>query len=171
VRWPAPTTADQGGYRYYHDGEWDFATDSGLAQFSSAGQEGLPEPTSEAYPLTLTTARESDGYNTGVRTRDVEDPGPVPARVHPETIATTDGVAAKGTASLVTDRASVPTTLEADTAVPEGLVWIPIHHPLANRLTLDALDPQSREPHFKQCAVRLEPAEEAPEARATAADD
>jgi len=35
------------------------------------------------------------------------------------------------------------------------MVWLPIHHPATNKLTLSDRDPQSKEPHFKQCAVRL----------------
>jgi assimilatory nitrate reductase catalytic subunit len=44
--------------------------------------------------------------------------------------------------------------------VGPGQVFIPFHfvEANANNLTLDAADPISREPNFKQCAVRIEKA-------------
>jgi assimilatory nitrate reductase catalytic subunit len=43
--------------------------------------------------------------------------------------------------------------------VPPDMVFIPFHfHECVNRLTLGLLDPHSRQPAFKQCAVKVEPA-------------
>jgi len=159
VRWPAPDERTSGGYRYYDDGSYSFPTPSGAARFSTGTHGGLPEPPDEEYPLLLTTAREADGYNTGIRSRDGDDSGRLPVRVDPATLVETglDGDAARGSAPVTIEsrRASVPATIETDPAVPEGLLWVPIHHPAANDLTLPAVDPRSDEPNFKQCAVRL----------------
>jgi len=181
VRWPAPDETSAGGYRYYRttpigegatesDGDsvaadggtstetpnWTFPTATGKAQFSTGRQADLPEPTDDAYPLTLTTAREEDGYNTGIRSRSVEDPAPIVARVHPETIeANSDAIDGDSTV-VASRRGTAEAVLDPDEGVPEGMVWLPIHHPAANRLTLPDRDPQSDEPHFKQCAVRFE---------------
>jgi assimilatory nitrate reductase catalytic subunit len=39
------------------------------------------------------------------------------------------------------------------------MIFIPFHfHECVNRLTLGLLDPYSRQPAFKQCAVRIEAA-------------
>ena len=166
VRWPAPDPTSEGGYRYYDDADgesddptWSFPTASGKAQFSALSGSSLPEPADESYPLTLTTGREADGYNTGVRTRSDTPDQPV-ARAHPDTIdahrdAVVDPEGDRRT-TVVSRRASVPATLDPDDAVPPGLVWLSIHHPMTNRLTSPAVDPQSNEPNFKQCAVRLE---------------
>ncbi|WP_114578024.1 assimilatory nitrate reductase NasA [Saliphagus sp. LR7] len=157
VRWPAPTPTAEGGYRYYREGtggehggdteRWEFPTPSGRARFSSAVSGDDPEPPSSEYPLTLTTAREDDGYNTGVRTREAEPPT---ARVAPATAGDDRH------ARLSSRRGSVRVRLEPDEAIPEGMVWLPIHHPAANDLTLPEVDSRSKEPNFKQCAVRLE---------------
>jgi predicted molibdopterin-dependent oxidoreductase YjgC len=42
--------------------------------------------------------------------------------------------------------------------VRQGEVFVPFHfdEACANRLTLNEFDPISREPNYKQCAVRLE---------------
>jgi assimilatory nitrate reductase catalytic subunit len=157
VRWPAPDTDSSGGYRYHSpdDGEsWTFPTDSGYARFSTGRQSSLPEPTDDGYPLTLTTAREVDGYNTGVRSRGGRT-GELVARIHPETVADHAEALVEGTVVVASRRGSVRARVDQDEGIPPGMVWLPIHHPATNRLTLSDRDPQSKEPHFKQCAVRI----------------
>ena len=161
VRWPAPALDASGGYRYFDpdaesvDDAWAFETESGRARFSTAPDPELPEPPSESYPLTLTTGREADGYNTGIRSREAvgDDAEPIVARLTPETVPA--GVDEGGTISIETPRGSTVAVVDPDEAVPKGMVWIPIHHPAANRLTHPAVDPASKEPNFKQCAARV----------------
>lgn len=181
VRWPAPDAISEGGYRYREereDGtvEWSFETSSGRAQFSTGTHSSVAEPPSEEFPLTLTTAREVDGYNTGVRSRDGDKPVSPLARIHPETIAdcgvddvigeanadsaevTTDHNGDFAVAILSSRRGEISVRVEPDAAVPTDLVWLSIHHPKTNELTLPDVDPRSAEPNLKQCAVRLSPA-------------
>ncbi|MDS0260124.1 molybdopterin oxidoreductase family protein [Haloarcula sp. S1CR25-12] len=154
VRWPAPDADSSGGYRYYDDGSWSFPTATGNAQFSTGRQQKLPEPTDGDYPLTLTTAREADGYNTGVRSRSGA-PGELVARIHPDTVELHADRIVRDRLSVVSRRGDATVRVDRDEGVPRGVVWLPIHHPATNRLTLPERDPQSSEPHFKQCAVRL----------------
>jgi assimilatory nitrate reductase catalytic subunit len=154
VRWPAPDETSAGGYRYYDEESWSFPTATGNAQFSTGRQEALPEPTDGEYPLVLTTAREADGYNTGVRSRGGEN-GELVARIHPDTVNSHADRLEDGRLSVTSRRGSVTVSIDRDEGVPRGMVWLPIHHPATNRLTLSDRDPQSKEPHFKQCAVRL----------------
>nr|WP_256395872.1 assimilatory nitrate reductase NasA [Halohasta litorea] len=161
VRWPAPALGESGDYRYYDpDAEivgdtWSFETESGRARFSTAPDPELPEPPSASYPLTLTTGREADGYNTGIRSRKAvgDDADHIVARINPETIPAETG--GRDSLRIETPRGSALAVVDPDEAVPEGMVWLPIHHPAANRLTHPAVDPQSKEPNFKQCAARL----------------
>ncbi len=157
VRWPAPNAETEGGYRYYSEDGWAFPTPSGRAQFSTASHGGLAEPTDETYPLTLTTGREPDGYNTGVRSRGAETTDEPVARVHPETTLTYSDAFDRGRTVIASRRGSVTVSVQPDTSVPEGLIWLPIHHPAVNRLTLPVVDPKSDEPNFKQCAVDVRP--------------
>mgnify|MGYP000008805121 FL=1 len=174
VRWPAPNATSRGGYRYYDPqarslaGEWSFPTPSRKARFSTATFEGVAEPVSEEYPLTLTTARQQDGYNTGIRSRSV-DPETVTVRAHPESAPVDDGEAV----DIESPRGVVTAVVARDEAVPEGMAWLPIHHPATNELTTRERDPTG-EPNFKQCAVRLTPVEtreEAIEREVVSADD
>nr|WP_126663897.1 assimilatory nitrate reductase NasA [Haloterrigena salifodinae] len=189
VRWPAPEPDVSGGYRYYEgpatdeEGEdadatireesWSFPTPSGRARFSTGEARPLPESTDEEYPFTLTTARRPDAYNSGVRARE-DDPV---ARVSPATAAAlADELESRPGESdddpaeyahVVSRRGSITVRVERDESIPDGVVWLPIHQPAVNELTLSDVDPRSKEPNFKQCAVRLEAPREQ-EARAVA---
>ena len=156
VRWPTADPDSQAGYRYFDDGEWTFPTAENRVRFSTATHGGLAEPTDEHYPLTLTTGRKPDAYNTGVRTRGETADCPV-ARVHPQTTLDQMEALDRGQTVVVSRRASVTVEVQPDDGVPEGLIWLPIHHPAVNALTLPDVDPESDEPNFKQCAVDLRP--------------
>jgi assimilatory nitrate reductase catalytic subunit len=160
VRWPAPDARSAGGYRYRARDGWSFETPSGLARFSRGTHRGSPEPTDEEFPLTLTTARRADAYNTGVRTRRrAGEADPPIARMAPATVADNephlDGEGDERRTVVRSRRGSVTVRVEADPRIPEGMVWLPIHHPAVNDLTLPETDPRSDEPNYKQCAVRL----------------
>jgi len=175
VRWPAPDTETGGGYRYYRspdeaepdtgavaDGglspseSWTFPTPSGRARFAGGTGRDLPESPDEAYPLTLTNGREADGYNTGVRSRERDPDAPV-ARVHPETVAAHEAELAgeERRTRIESRRGAIEARVEPDDSIPEGMVWLSIHHPATNELTVPETDPDSDEPNFKQCAVRF----------------
>jgi len=155
VRWPAPDPEAAGGYRYRDpDGGWTFHTDSGRARFSTAGHSALPEPIDEAFPLVLTTGRRTDAYNTGVRSRDGDD-GPPVARINSETVGAYVDAIDRGRTVVESRRADAVVDVRPDDGVPPGIVWLEIHDPAVNALTLPAVDPESEEPNYKQCAVRL----------------
>ena len=156
VRWPAPDAESAGGYRYVDGEGWWFPTDSGLARFSTATHRGVPEPVDGDYPLVLTTGRGAEGYNTGVRSGTG---GPPSVRVHPETVVTHIEALSRGRTVVESRRGSVPVDVRPDDGVPPGVVWMEIHSPDANRLTLPAVDPESDQPNYKGCAVRLRPPE------------
>ena len=156
VRWPAPEAETEGGYQYYDDGEWTFDTDSGLAAFSAVSHNGLAEPIDDSYPLTLTTGRQAGIYNTGVRSQSSDGDGLPTARMHSETIANRLSAFERGRTVIASRRGAVTAAVETDDGIPPGLIWLPIHHPAVNQLTLPTVDPESDEPNYKQCAVDLE---------------
>ena len=155
VRWPAPTGDAEAGYRYVDDGAWSFETDSGRARFSNATPRSVPEPTDGAYPLTLTTGRRPDAYNTGVRTSGGHERGLPTARMHPKTVGEYLPAFDHGRTVIESRRSRVAVDVDPTETVPPGVVWLPIHDPIINELTLSATDPDSAEPNLKQCAVGL----------------
>jgi assimilatory nitrate reductase catalytic subunit len=88
----------------------------------------------------------------GVRNDDETIPN---ARVHPETAGQYIDVVDRGKTVVESRRGSVTVTLTPDDSIPTGAIWLDIHNPDVNELTLPAVDPDSNEPNFKQCAVRL----------------
>jgi assimilatory nitrate reductase catalytic subunit len=62
-------------------------------------------------------------------------------------------------ARLTSRRGDSVVLVQLTQRVPPNMVFIPFHfHECVNRLTLGLLDPHSRQPAFKQSAVRIEPA-------------
>ncbi|MFD3756468.1 molybdopterin oxidoreductase family protein [Streptomyces sp. NPDC058622] len=160
VFWPCPEGA-AGTPRLFLD---SFATDDGRARFVPVSHRDAAEVPDARYPLHLTTGRVVAQYQSGAQTRRVDElnaaaPGPF-VEIHPR-LAARLGVA-DGAPLAVTSRrgravapARITDTIRADT------VFMPFHWPgegRANTLTNPALDPVSRMPEFKVCAVRVEPA-------------
>jgi assimilatory nitrate reductase catalytic subunit len=78
--------------------------------------------------------------------------------VHPDT-ATRAGLAHGDLADVVSRRGTVRARVRCVSTIRVDLVFLPFHFPgegRANLLTNPELDPTSRMPEFKVCAVRLE---------------
>jgi assimilatory nitrate reductase catalytic subunit len=114
------------------------------------------------YPLFLTTGRMLAQYQSGTQTRRIAPlsklaPEPI-AEVHPTT-ARLGRLVDNDRVRLVTRRGSAVFRLRVTSTIREDTVFVPFHwgdEGGANRLTNPALDPVSRMPEFKVCAVRLE---------------
>ncbi|MCZ2526266.1 molybdopterin oxidoreductase family protein [Streptomyces sp. HB2AG] len=166
VFWPCPET---GGASAPHPGTPRlfldrFATPDGRARFVPVSHRPSAEEPDAEYPVFLTTGRVSAQYQSGAQTRRVDElnaaaPGPF-VQLHPQ-LAERIGVA-EGDPVAVTSRrgrAVAPARISRD--VRPDTVFMPFHwagEGCANTLTNPALDPVSRMPEFKVCAVRLEPA-------------
>jgi assimilatory nitrate reductase catalytic subunit len=61
----------------------------------------------------------------------------------------------RGRTVVESRRGAVTVTLTPDDSIPTGAIWMDVHHPAVNELTLPVVDQDSNEPNFKQCAVRL----------------
>lgn len=58
---------------------------------------------------------------------------------------------------IVSRRGDAVVLVQLTQRVPSNMVFIPFHfHDCVNRVSLGLLDPYSRQPAFKQCAVRIE---------------
>ncbi|MFI6942868.1 molybdopterin oxidoreductase family protein [Streptomyces sp. NPDC050418] len=141
-----------------------FATPDGRARFAEVTHRPAAEETDAEYPVVLTTGRVLAQYQSGAQTRRVPElnaaaPGPF-VQLHPR-LAERIGVVEGELVTVVSRRgravapARITSTIRADT------VFMPFHwagEGRANTLTNPALDPTSRMPEFKVCAVRLEAA-------------
>ncbi|MET9536591.1 molybdopterin oxidoreductase family protein [Streptomyces sp. NPDC006553] len=164
VFWPCPETgvgaSDHAGTpRLFLD---RFATPDGRARFVPVVHRAAAEETDAEYPLVLTTGRVVSQYQSGAQTRRVDElnaaaPGPF-VELHPR-VAERLGVAEGERVAVVSRRGRAVAPARITTAIRPDTVFMPFHwagEGRANTLVNPALDPVSRMPEFKVCAVRLE---------------
>jgi assimilatory nitrate reductase catalytic subunit len=78
--------------------------------------------------------------------------------VHP-TDADQAGIAPHQWVTVRSRRGSMRARAFVTTTCPPGSVFVPMHDAATNRLTFPSYDPHSRQPSYKHCAVRLDPAD------------
>ncbi|MEU7578896.1 molybdopterin oxidoreductase family protein [Streptomyces sp. NPDC041068] len=139
-----------------------FATQDGRARFVPVTHRAAAEETDAEYPVLLTTGRVLAQYQSGAQTRRVAElnaaaPGPF-VELHPR-LAARLGVTEGEAVAVVSRRGRAVAPARVTSAIRSDTVFMPFHWPgegRANSLTHPALDPVSRMPEFKVCAVRLE---------------
>ncbi|MGK5731002.1 molybdopterin oxidoreductase family protein [Streptomyces sp. URMC 124] len=140
-----------------------FAHADGRARFRAVGHRDAAELPDGGYPLHATTGRVLAHYQSGAQTRrvpeSVEADGEAFVEVHPDT-ARRNGLTAGSLARVVSRRGATVARVRTVASLRTDTVFLPFHFPgagRANLITNPALDPVSRMPEFKVCAVRLEP--------------
>ncbi|MEU3848464.1 molybdopterin oxidoreductase family protein [Streptomyces sp. NPDC029554] len=155
-------TAHPGTPRLFLD---RFATPDGRARFVPVSHRAIAEEPDDEYPVLLTTGRVVAQYQSGAQTRRVAElnaaaPGPF-VEIHPR-LAARLGAAEGDPVAVVSRRGRAVAPARITSAIRPDTVFMPFHWPgegRANTLTNPALDPTSRMPEFKACAVRLETVE------------
>jgi ferredoxin-nitrate reductase len=167
LQWPCPREDHPGTPRLFADHR--FATPNGRARLHAAPQRPPAEPTSEEFPLILTTGRIRDQWHTMTRTGKVSklcanerepfvEVHPIDARAY----GLVDGAMAR----IANPRGEVRARVRATDTIKCGSVFLPMHwtkalhgaSARANTLTGTVVDPRSKEPDFKYAAVRIGPA-------------
>ncbi|HUH70554.1 MAG TPA: molybdopterin dinucleotide binding domain-containing protein, partial [Mycobacterium sp.] len=164
VFWPCPSALYPDTPRMFVE---DFPTPDRRAHFHPVEQPGAAELPDDEFPYYLTTGRVLWQYQSGTQTRRVAqlaeaEPEPV-AEMHP-TLGRRVGVRSGDKIRLRTRRGEVVMTARMDTGIRPDTVFAPFHWGGAasiNRLTNPVLDPHSRMPSFKVCAVSVSRAEAA----------
>ena len=163
VQWPCPpgTESLAGEARLYADGS--FPTPSGKAKIWCVSPQPIADAPNERYPFLLNTGRTVEHWHTRTKTGRVE----ILEKLAPEAWVEVNpadagrlGVRSGDRVRLVSRRGAVDEiTVRVTSVVREGEVFVPFHYDeaSANRLTVDEFDPISREPNYKQSAVRVEP--------------
>nr|WP_209624659.1 molybdopterin oxidoreductase family protein [Saccharothrix coeruleofusca] len=140
-----------------------FAHPDGRARFVPVDHRGPAELPDAEYPLQATTGRVLRHYQSGAQTRLVRELAEAEpetyVEVHPDT-ATRAGLAEGQLSAVVSRRGRTVARVRCVPSMRLDVVFLPFHFPgegRANLLTNPVLDPTSRMPEFKVCAVRLEP--------------
>ncbi|MFF8943303.1 molybdopterin oxidoreductase family protein [Streptomyces sp. NPDC014864] len=139
-----------------------FATEDGRARFAAVSHRPAAEEPDDEYPVLLTTGRVVAQYQSGAQTRRVDElnaaaPGPF-VELHPR-LAARLGAAEGDPVAVVSRRGRAVAPARITTGIRPDTVFMPFHwagEGRANTLTNPALDPASRMPEFKVCAVRVE---------------
>jgi assimilatory nitrate reductase catalytic subunit len=161
VFWPCPSTEHPGTPRMFAR---HFAHPDGRARLVAVAYRPTSEPPDPDYPLYLTTGRYREHYNSGNQTRQLgrllqTKPTPL-LQVHPN-VADDLGVTDGSTVVAESRRGSATFQVEITTDIRPDTVFAPFHwggSQSANLLTNAALDPDSKMPEFKNCAIRVRPA-------------
>ena len=140
-----------------------FPTESTLGKFVPAEIVPPDEQPDDEFPMILTTGRQLEHWHTGAMTRRASNLD----AIEPEATASLSpariralGISAGDIVRVETRRGVIELKVRADTAVPDGVVFIPFAfvEASANLLTNAALDPFGKIPEFKYCAARVVPA-------------
>jgi len=160
VFWPCPTPTHPGTPRLFEDKR--FAFPDGKARFNAVAYRPPAEDADAEYPILLTTGRVVSQYLSGNQTRRIgplveQCPEPY-VEIHP-TLAARIGVKTGEPVRVVSRRDALTLPALVVKTIRPDTVFIPYHWPgrqSANLLTNRALDPISKIPEYKVCAVRLE---------------
>lgn len=165
IQWPY-REGDEGGKgapRLYVDGV--FQTDDGKANLIALPFIDNNEKPCADYPFWLNSGRVVEHFHTRTRTGKIGNCNkfsPTPyMEMNPDAAAEL-GVEHQSYVRLVSRRGDAVVMVQLTQRVPRNMVFIPFHfHDCVNRLTLGLLDPYSRQPAFKQGAVRIEKVDQA----------
>ncbi len=163
IQWPYPegTTAHPSvSRRLYSNGK--FETEDGRARLLPTQWEPFPEQPNHEFPLILNTGRTVEHWHTRTKTGAIS----ILQRMSPRAWLEMNpkdarqlNLQAHDLVEVISPRGRVSRVeLRVTEIVAPGQVFRPFHfaETNANQLTQSAFDPISREPNYKQCAVRVE---------------
>lgn len=144
--------------RLFEDGK--FFHSDGRARFVFESPRPAPEIVSDAFPFVLLTGRGTSAqWHTGTRTSKSD----VLRKLHPAAIyveisaddAAKLGIESGDRVKVRSLRGEVGVTAFVAPSVAPGQVFMPMHYAETNNLTLWHVDPYSRQPSYKSCAVAI----------------
>lgn len=173
--WPLPTPDSPGTVRRYVKGADPLVPADARGRIAFYGRpdrraviwfrpQKPPEEVPDAeYPLWYTTGRVIEQWHTGTMTRNCPELRQANfeavAQIHPDD-AQKLGVKSGDRVRLSSRRGAERFKVRVSDGERPGLVFVHMHDPdrMCNKLTIDAVDPISRQPEFKICAVKAEKA-------------
>ena len=156
LQWPCPTL-DHPGTPYLFKGGFPM----GRAAFTAVRYRASEELPDNEYPFLLSTGRQLFQYHTGSMTRRIDAINTVSPNayieMHPDDAGTLN-VHDGDTVRVSSKRGSIDIKVCISYRPSKGVVFIPFHfrEAAANLLTNTALDPISKIPELKVCAVKIE---------------
>lgn len=165
-QWPVPHKTHKGTSRLFSDQIYHTADEK--AHFNAPKRlYNQSEQTNSEYPLILNTGRVRDQWHTRTKTGKVKrllTHIPTPYLEMNKVDAYILGLKEDDIALVKSRRGSVQVRVKINFDIREKVVFLPMHwgkilnsdFSRANNLTNNLVDPISKEPDFKYCAVRVE---------------
>jgi formate dehydrogenase major subunit/formate dehydrogenase alpha subunit len=156
LQWPCPTK-DHPGTPILHTK----AFSRGKGRFMPIDFVPAPELPDDEYPFILSTGRVLYHFHSGNMTRRskgiMQVYGQALVEINPDD-AVKLGLNGNKTLRITSRRGTIESEAWITDRVPPGVVYANFHFPenSANELTLAALDPVSKIPEYKVCAVKVE---------------
>jgi assimilatory nitrate reductase catalytic subunit len=146
--------------RLFGDGKFYHA--DGRAKFIFAEPRSMPEPPNSNYPYLLITGRgTASQWHTQTRTAKSAVlrrlyPNEPYVEIHPDD-ARRDRIRPNQQVIVKSQRGDLVARAVVTPTIQRGQAFMPMHYEVTNRLTLAHFDPHSRQPSYKDCAVRITP--------------
>lgn len=160
VPWPCVSEEDLGTDYLYDGGK--FMTESGRGKLFACEWRHPLELTDEKYPLVLSTVREIGHYSVRTMTGNcrtlqkmADEPGYIEISVEDAkelNIKDQELVTVSSRRGKIITRAAVTERVKKGATYMTYQWWVGA----CNELTIDSLDPISKTPEFKYCAIKLE---------------
>jgi assimilatory nitrate reductase catalytic subunit len=161
IQWPCPEGGQeiQQERRLFEDGV--YYTADKKAKFVHETVQDVPEPVDKKFPFVLLTGRGTSAqWHTQSRTGKSAilrklHPKQCWVEIHPQDaqrLKVRDGDRVR----IASRRGAMEAQARVTATVQRGQVFLPMHYAEVNTLTLWNVDPISRQPSYKHCAVKVE---------------
>jgi ferredoxin-nitrate reductase len=159
LQWPCnEDTAPEGSQRLYTDGVFQFP--DGKAKLLALPFIDDNERPNDEYPFWLNSGRVVEHFHTRTRTGKVGNANkfsPTPYMEMNPQAAEKLGIEHGSYVKVLSIRGDAIVMVQCTQRIAPDAVFIPFHfHECVNRIALGLLDPHSRQPAYKQCAVNVE---------------
>jgi assimilatory nitrate reductase catalytic subunit len=159
LQWPCnEETSPEGSKRLYIDGVFQFP--NGKAKLIALPFVDDNERPNEDYPFWLNSGRVVEHFHTRTRTGKVGNANkfsPTPFMEMNPQAAEKLGIEHGSYVKVSSIRGDAIVMVQCTQRIAPDAVFIPFHfHECVNRIALGLLDPHSRQPAYKQCAVKIE---------------
>jgi len=161
IQWPfrEGSEQDKGDPRLYTDGK--FQTKNQKANLIPLPYIENNETPCNDYPFWMNSGRVVEHFHTRTKTGklgNLNKFSPTPYMEMNPDAARELGVAHQSYVRIASRRGDAVVMVQLTQRVSRNMVFIPFHfYDCVNRVSLGLLDPHSRQPAFKQCAIRIEP--------------
>jgi len=158
LQWPCSDGVDKGEQRLYTDGIFQYP--GGKAKLIPLPFVDNNERPDSEFPFWLNTGRVVEHFHSRTRTGKVGNQNkfsPTPyMEMNPDS-ARELGIEHGSYARIVSRRGDAILLVQCTQRVSRDSVFVPFHfHECVNRVALGLLDPHSRQPAYKQCAIQVE---------------